>query len=304
MLPLSHSFGFAVSRLERRSSRLMAVTPTGPFCPFKSSANQESASEVMDSLNIHTVTPQFASEMSSIDQDLDAGKVPDKAMVLRVYSKMSQTTNRWDRLMDSFQNSPDFQTRERARLLQVHMGKTGTTFDLMGSMMRYKTEVLKALAYDEPLPEPPSDIDIEKIIQRNSEIQASLPKDNHFLTAMTVADIMDCQPFTGNEAAFDSPIVSEEYIRLCEDHASLIEFGATYENFDRIGKLLYLDEIDKIQERWDIFFTRFSLLGALNKDYIDQCDSVFASLGMKEADYRQNLKDCHDLMRKEAERES
>jgi hypothetical protein len=84
---------------------------------------------------------------------------------------------------------------------------------------------------------------------------------------------------------------------------SLIEFGATYEHFDPLGKLAYLDEIQKVQDRWDILFTRCSLMCALKKDYVAQCDSILASMGKKEADFRQLLKHCHDIMREEAERE-
>jgi hypothetical protein len=274
----------------------MAVTPTGLLCPFKSPATEKAATEISDNLSMYTVSPQFASELESVEQDLEDGIMPDKDKLLRVSREMAQAANHWEKLMDGFQKSPDFQTREFNKLTQE---QSGQSFGNSASIMRWKSEQFKALALDEPLPEPPSHIDFEAL-----NMQESLPDESPFPTAATIAEAMNCNPFAGSEAAFETPIVKEEYNRLCRDHANLIEFGATYGSFDRIGKLLYLDEIDKIQERWDVFLTRFSLMGALGKDYIEQCDFIFTSIGMKEAEYRQHLKDCHDLMRKEAELEN
>jgi hypothetical protein len=86
-------------------------------------------------------------------------------------------------------------------------------------------------------------------------------------------------------------------------HSALIDFGAKYDSFDPLGKLAFLDEIDKIQDRWDIFFTRFKLMGAINSDCKRQCDQFLASMSVTEDDYRMLLKKCHELMRKDAERE-
>jgi len=76
-----------------------------------------------------------------------------------------------------------------------------------------------------------------------------------------------------------------------------------YTSFDPLGKLVFLDEIEKIEDRWDVFFARFSLMGALNKDYIEQCNEFLASMSLNEQEYRELLKKCHLNMREEAEAE-
>ena len=123
------------------------------------------------------------------------------------------------------------------------------------------------------------------------------------MTAMAAADKITATPFSGDEAAFGSETVKSEYMHLCRDHMGLIEFGGKYDEFDPTGKLYYLDEIEKIEERWDIFFARFNLLGALNQQYVRQCDAFLASLGLNETEFRQLLKQCHEKMREDADRE-
>lgn len=53
----------------------------------------------------------------------------------------------------------------------------------------------------------------------------------------------------------------------------------------------------------DVFFARFSLMGALNDDYMKQCNEFLESMSMDEEDYRNLLKKAHQKMRSEAEAE-
>lgn len=123
------------------------------------------------------------------------------------------------------------------------------------------------------------------------------------MAQMSAAEQITSNPFTGNEAAFKEPMVKEEYERLCRDHNGLVTFGVKYGEFDPLGKLAFLNEVEKIQERWDIFFARFSLMNAIDPVYKKQCDAFLQSMNMTEESYRELLKKCHDLMRKEAEDE-
>ena len=120
---------------------------------------------------------------------------------------------------------------------------------------------------------------------------------------MAAAEKITSTPFTGGEAAFESETVKAEYKQLCRDHMGLIELGGKYDEFDPSGKFYFLDEIENIEERWDIFFARFSLLGVLDQQYVQQCDASLASTGLTEAEYRQLLKQSHQKMRDDAERE-
>merc|ERR1711862_357214 len=120
---------------------------------------------------------------------------------------------------------------------------------------------------------------------------------------MTNAEYIKTTPFNGSESAFDSPIVKEEYEQLCRDHNSNIEMGSKYSDFDPLGKIAYIDMIDKIEERWDVFFARFSLMGSLNEQFVKECNLFLESMGLNEEEFRVLLSKAHALMRDDAERE-
>ena len=60
------------------------------------------------------------------------------------------------------------------------------------------------------------------------------------------------------------------YDVLRRDHRQLIKMGEAYGDFDPLGKLAFLDQVEKIEERWDIFFGRLGLLGQLSPEYWQQ----------------------------------
>jgi len=273
----------------------MALTPVGPFCPFRS----ESAIQIeprMEQLN--TVGPEFATEMARLQYDMQIGQTPDSERLLKVADGLEEAVGQWENLITRLRLSPDFQTKEYAKLTQAHLDSHGVTVDSIASMMRWQAGCMRAMAKNTPPPMPPPDLDLAKMMEQGESGQAK-PS----ITAMAAAEKITSNPFTGEEAAFESPTVKEEYQKLCRDHMSLIQFGDKYDGFDPLGKMRYLDEIEKIQERWDVFFTRFSLMGALSKEYTKQCNDFLASMGMNEEEYRQLLKKCHEMMRADAEAE-
>jgi hypothetical protein len=91
--------------------------------------------------------------------------------------------------------------------------------------------------------------------------------------------------------------------RLCTDHEALINLGSQFGDFDPLGKLAYLDQMEAIEDRWDIFFARFSLMGTLNQEYVEQCNAFLSSMGLNEQSFRELLKSCHGIMREDAEAE-
>jgi hypothetical protein len=66
---------------------------------------------------------------------------------------------------------------------------------------------------------------------------------------------------------------------------------------------VFLDQIEALEERWDVFFARFSLMGMLEPVYVEECKKFLASMNMDETDFRTLLKRAHHLMREDAERE-
>ncbi|BAU10411.1 hypothetical protein LEP3755_08950 [Leptolyngbya sp. NIES-3755] len=58
---------------------------------------------------------------------------------------------------------------------------------------------------------------------------------------------------------FDSEIVQEEAKKLFQDYQSLIQLGSSYGKFDREGKLMYIEQMEAIMDRYKVFMKRFEL---------------------------------------------
>jgi Domain of unknown function (DUF1825) len=58
---------------------------------------------------------------------------------------------------------------------------------------------------------------------------------------------------------FDSEIVQQEAKQLFEDYQSLIQLGSNYGKFDRDGKIIFIDQMESVMERYKIFMKRFEL---------------------------------------------
>ncbi|NDJ19914.1 DUF1825 family protein [Myxacorys almedinensis] len=58
---------------------------------------------------------------------------------------------------------------------------------------------------------------------------------------------------------FDSEIVQQEAKQLFDDYQSLVNLGGSYGKFDREGKLLYIEQMEAIMDRYKIFMKRFEL---------------------------------------------
>jgi len=283
----------------------MALTPVGPFCPFRSSAAIEIEPR-MESLS--SATPQFATEMARLQLEVQMGQSPDPDRLRKVADALDSAVEDWENLVTRLRLSQDFQTREYAKLTQAHLSNHNETIEGVAAMVRWQAGCMRAMADDTQPPMPPPGLDLTKIMEQAekaqqggdggaSDGQPSPPS----LAAITAAEKITAVPFNGDEPAFDSPTVKDEYERLCRDHMQLIEFGGKFDGFDPLGKMYYLDEIEKIQDRWDVFFARFKLMGALNQEYVRQCEAFLASMNMDEEGYRKLLQQSHDMMREEAE---
>jgi hypothetical protein len=58
---------------------------------------------------------------------------------------------------------------------------------------------------------------------------------------------------------FDSEVVQEEAKQLFEDYQSLIKLGSDYGKFDRDGKIIFIEQMEQLMERYRIFMKRFEL---------------------------------------------
>ncbi len=58
---------------------------------------------------------------------------------------------------------------------------------------------------------------------------------------------------------FDSEIVQKEAKSLFEDYQSLMQLGGRYGKFDREGKIMFIQQMETMMERYRIFMKRFEL---------------------------------------------
>eukprot|EP00979_Chaetoceros_neogracilis_P001424 scaffold248_cov263-Chaetoceros_neogracile.AAC.23 len=278
---------------------LRVLTPVGPFCPFRSSAAIQ-VEPKMESVN--SAAPEFATEMARLQLDMQIGKMPDPQRLKTVAKGIDAAVDDWEILLARMNLSNDFQTKEYYKLTQAHLSKHGQSPSEIATMMRWQSQCMTAMAENKPPPFPPAEINVMKLMNDAKASQESGMKPPS-LNAMTSAEKISTTPFTGEEPAFQSDTVKEEYEALCRDHSNLIDFGGSYSTFDPMGKLAYLDELEKIEGRWDVFFARFSLLGQLNQDFVKQCNAFLESMGLTEGDFKDLLKKTHANMREDAERE-
>lgn len=60
-------------------------------------------------------------------------------------------------------------------------------------------------------------------------------------------------------AFFDSEIVQDEAKSLFGDYQNLMQLGGDYGKFDREGKKLYIERMEEMMERYQVFMKRFEL---------------------------------------------
>lgn len=109
-------------------------------------------------------------------------------------------------------------------------------------------------------------------------------------------------PF-GGSSFFESPIVQEEADRLERDHHEIVKLGARYMSFDRAGKLAYIDELDKVFDRWLIMLKRFQLSEDFQcQMYVQHLKMKLEECGMTIDSLVASTRGSLDRMRKEAER--
>ena len=267
------------------SRRQMVLTPIGPFCPFRSSAamDMETGMEKFHS----STSMDFAMEMTRLQLEMQMDIAPDPDRLRKVGEGILDAVQDWEQLLNRLEQSTDFQTREYAKMTQAHLARHNQTTTQIASMMKWQGECMIAMSRNSPPPMPPSDINLAELMEQTKIDKSNTGNKAPSMSAMAAAEQITSTPFTGEEPAFQSDNVKLEYEQLCKDHAGLISIGSGYANFDSTGKIMYLEQLEQIEDRWDIFFTRFSLLGQLNQSFVEQCNAFLESMQLDETNFRQ-----------------
>jgi hypothetical protein len=277
----------------------MVVTPVGPFCPFRSTDGMAMVPRVEAK---ESPASDLTEEFTRIQKVMMMGQTPDAARLRKVADYMDGLVVQWEGTMIHLQTSLNFQDKEFAKLFEARVKEHGFSSLSFASMVRWQAGCMRSLANNAPPPMPPVDLDLDALV---SEVRTHEGSGNESkvpsITAMQAAKKVTASPFISEK--FESDLVKEEYEKLVVDHSNLINFGSKYNDFDPLEKISFLDQIEAIAERWDAFFLPVELMHSLNKEYIEQCQQLFASMKLTEQEYRRLLKESHRLMRLEAERE-
>jgi hypothetical protein len=93
--------------------------------------------------------------MAQIQREMETGRMPNPEQLLSAASGLEEAVEDWEELMTRLRISPDFQTKEYAKLTQAHLEKYGQTIEGIGQMMRWQGGVMRAMAKNIPPPLPP-----------------------------------------------------------------------------------------------------------------------------------------------------
>jgi len=80
---------------------------------------------------------------------------------------------------------------------------------------------------------------------------------------------------------FDSEVVQQEARQLFEDYQSLTQLGSEYGKFDREGKIIFIDRMEELMERYKIFMKRFELAEDFSAQMtVEQLKTQLGQFGM------------------------
>jgi Domain of unknown function (DUF1825) len=99
---------------------------------------------------------------------------------------------------------------------------------------------------------------------------------------------------------FESEIVQQEAKGLFEDYQALTQVGTNYGKFDREGKILFIERMETMMERYRIFMKRFELSDDFSaKMTIEQLKTQLSQVGMTPQQMFSQMETTLDRMKAE-----
>ncbi|MGK7918344.1 MAG: DUF1825 family protein [Prochloraceae cyanobacterium] len=104
---------------------------------------------------------------------------------------------------------------------------------------------------------------------------------------------------------FDSEVVQQEAKKLFEDYQSLMQLGNEYGKFDREGKKIFIERMEELMERYQIFMKRFEL----SEDFmaqmtVQQLKTQLGQFGITPEQMFQQMQATLERMKAELEKQS
>ncbi|MGB7413580.1 MAG: DUF1825 family protein [Thermosynechococcaceae cyanobacterium] len=102
---------------------------------------------------------------------------------------------------------------------------------------------------------------------------------------------------------FDSDIVQQEAKSLFEDYQSLMQLGGDYGKFDRDGKVIFIQKMEEMMDRYRIFMKRFELSDDFMAQMtVEQLNTQLGQFGMTPQKMFDQMNTTLERMKKEIEK--
>jgi hypothetical protein len=102
---------------------------------------------------------------------------------------------------------------------------------------------------------------------------------------------------------FDSEVVQQEAKQLFEDYQSLTKLGGDYGKFDREGKIIFIEQMENMMERYRIFMKRFELSeDFMAKMTVEQLKTQLNQFGITPQQMFDQMNQTLERMKSEIER--
>ena len=80
---------------------------------------------------------------------------------------------------------------------------------------------------------------------------------------------------------FESDIIQQEAKQLFEDYQRLTQLGGSYGKFDRDGKVIFIEQMETMLDRYKIFMKRFELSDDfMAKMTVEQMNTQMSQFGV------------------------
>lgn len=261
------------------------MAPVGPFCPFSSSSfvNLEKNRDAEHRARMEHV-------LGRVDKLYDE-PTQSKEELLRLSQELRDADSTWRAGLVKMRYADDFRTRELYQFSEALLQHLDTSMAEVEALAAWQADVLEANGRGTRIPPPPVQPQTEKATNTRSSLDSVRMGGAQGIT-------LDLTP---SRQVAESPVVQDELQILVRDHSALIQMGQGYGNFDSAGKELFLDQMARISERWDVYIARFQLMGEPAPSFIDGAADLLKRLGLTPDLARKLLSNAHDRMRKEAQ---
>jgi hypothetical protein len=244
-------------------------TPIGPWALQESSAMRASGRAfgrtakvpVFDQLS-DAYHAELGRVSATAQQQIQAGQAPDYSPLRALVGKLEEVLEELKHSRNLIDQTQDFQTLETWLLVQCCGERKH------GESMRWQIEWMKAVTDGLPIPSKPA-----------HDGGPSGP-------SSTSSAGVKASPFVSGRAALaSSALVRRDCASVIQQHKTLILMGSRFGTFEPRGQLEFIDALEAVEERWQVLFARFKLMGELNPEYLRQTQACLESMGFADTVY-------------------